>query len=175
MNVFNITLGYASEGSIFSQKNKELWNKMRRSAIGKGAFLLKMKVRKAFESAMPSAARTFTKSKAPNGQKWKGKLSDAVQQGKVDMYEFYGETDVHIKGTRQTQSGSWIGLFYEAGTDSGRYGKKTTGRGKNKKKNSNYHYRGNLQGYHYLSKGSNGFEFSTTVEDILKRYIDELS
>lgn len=47
MNIFHITLGYESTGDrLFSPKNKSLWEKMRRSAIGKGAFLLKQKIRK---------------------------------------------------------------------------------------------------------------------------------
>ena len=175
-----ISLKYDSSNSIFGPNNREMWRKMRTKAVAKGAYELKERVKQQFKSQLPAADKPLTSKFYPTpgqGKKWKGKLIDTVIQYKPDVTEDSASTAVSILSRRKSGYGDFIGLFYNKGNfrTPDRTGPKTVGRGKNKQTNKNYHKRGNLPALDYLAKGTKGFNFTATVDEILKSYIEQIS
>ena len=185
MNVLKVHLNYKENlsNSIFSPKNKDSWEKMKEHAVSLGASELKWKIRKQFTALMPSADKPLTSKNNDTGKRWKGKLTDVVQKGKIDTYPGEGivETHVHIKGTRKSGHGDWLGVVYNKGSflHPGRWGRKKThavkGKKGNMQTNKYYRYRGSIQALDFFEKGQAGFDFTTSVDEILKRYIEGLS
>lgn len=176
MNVLKIELKYEKKGeTLFSPQKKELWNNIRKEAVGKGAYQLKMKIRKQLESELPAAANPLRSINPYTKKRWKGRLIDLPNQGKVDVYDDRTETDVFLKD-RRSGYGSWIAIIYNKGNflSPDRQGKKKGAFKPNKQTNKFYHKRGNIRALDYFEKGQQGFEFSTTVNELLKRYINEI-
>lgn len=152
---------------------------MREKAVSKGAYELKERMKKSFLAQMPAADRPLTSKFYPQpgqGKRWKGKLINTIIQYKADVTDDYASSAVSILSRRKSGYGDFIGLFYNKGNfrNPQRTGPKTTGRGKNKKENINYHKRGDLPALNYFEKGLSGFDFTTTVDDILKSYIGQI-
>lgn len=178
MNIFRINLDIDEDkqNSVFSSQNSQLWVNLRKQAVGRGAFALKMRIREKFESLLPAAANPLKSINPYTKRRWKGRLIDLIQQGKIDEYDGYVQTDVMMKD-RRSGYGSWIGIIFNKGNfnSQDRVGKKK-GKFKDKKDtNIFYHKRGNIAALNFFEQGYRGFDFSTTVDDLLSKYINQLS
>lgn len=157
--------------SILDKLSGSALAKFNRSAVQYAAWHLKEDAKKTFEQELP-------KADSPN-PKYSDVLLDAIRQGSNtsnESDEYTGRAKVHVMGTRNPSSMTFIARFFEAGTrqrGTEQSYRRSDGR-KRKLSAKSMGNRGRIKPLGFLYKTSAGWSMDIDIEERLSKYIQEI-